>query len=194
MDKEDVVLIKKSKKNPAEFEALYKKYSQSIFNYIWYRVGHQKDVAEDLLQETFLRAYKNLAKFRLRSYSYYSYLLTIAHNLLVNYYKKPNAAPFFESISKAPIEITQDIEKKFEAEKLWLAIQQLSQKDKDALLLKYQKDMPIKDIARILGKSENAIKLTLSRIRKKLAKHPFLKDISKFAEHQKTYTKPRFLK
>lgn len=194
MDKEDIVLIEKAKKNPASYEVLYKKYAPKVFNYLWYRVGHQKEVAEDLMQEVFMRAYKNLPDFHLRSHSYYSYLLTIAHNLLANYYRKPKVVSFLEAISEAPIEITQDIEKKMEAQHLWQAIQQLPQKDKDVLLLKYQKELPIKEIAYITNKTENAVKLALSRTRKKLAKHPHLQDIAKFAESQKKYTQPKFIK
>lgn len=194
MDKEDIVLIEKAKQNPAAYEALYKKYAQRIFNYFWYRVGHQKDVAEDLLQETFMKAYQNLPRFYLRSYSYYSYLLTIAHNILINHYRKPQSISL-EYVGDVPDEVTveQEIDRRRKAELLWRAIQQLPEPEKDILLLRYQNELPIKDIARIVGKSENAVKLTLSRSRKRLIKHPYLKDLVRFAQYQKRYTKPRFL-
>ncbi len=194
MDKEDAILIEQAKKNSAVYEALYKKYAQRLFNYFWYRVGHQKEIAEDLLQETFLKAYQNLSKFSLRSQSYYSYLLTIAHNILINYYRKPRAIPL-ESVGEVPIEITQyqEFDRKKNAELLWRAIQQLPPLKKDILLLYYQKAFSIKEIAKITGKSENAVKLILSRTRKELANHPYLQDIAKFGEYQKKYTKPKFL-
>jgi len=193
MDQEDIILIEKAKQEPAEYEALYKKYVQKIFNYFWYRVGHQVQVAEDLTQETFLRAFRSLPNFHLRSYSYYSYLLTIAHNVLVNYYRKPQPIPL-ESVGEVPQEIIQEINKKETAVSLWRAIQQLSQTEKDILLLRYQKDLSIKEIARIVGKSENAVKLVLSRVRKKLSKQPYLVDLAKFSERKKDYQKPDFLK
>ncbi len=195
MDKEDIELTKKAKENPKDYEAIYKKYNQQLFNYFWYRVGHQKDVAEDLTQETFIKAFQNLSKFKLRAYSYYSYLLTIAHNTLVNYYKKPKFISL-ESVGDVPIEVTQDqeLDRKISAGLLWRAVQQLPQKQKDILLLRYQKELRIKDIARIVGKSENAVKLVLSRTRKKLAKHPYLKDMARFVEYQKKYTKPTAIK
>jgi RNA polymerase sigma-70 factor (ECF subfamily) len=195
MEKEDVALIRQAKKNPAAYEFLYRKYAECLFNYFWYRVGHEKDVAEDLLQETFMRAYIDLPRFYLRSYSYYSYLLTIAHNILVNHYRKPRPMPL-ESVGDVPDEITadQETDRKRNAELLWRAIQHLPELEKDILLLRYQKELPIKDIARIVGKSENAVKLILSRSRKKLAKHPYLKDMVQYGERKKKYTKPRFLK
>lgn len=195
MDKEDIVLIRQAKKNPAAYESLYRKYAERLFNYFWYRVGHESDTAEDLLQETFVRAYMDLPRFYLRSYSYYSYLLTIAHNILVNHYRKPRPMPL-ESVGDVPDEVTaeQEVERKINAELLWRAIQQLPDLEKDILLLRYQKELPIKDIARIVGKSENAVKLILSRSRKKLAHHPHLKDIAQYGERKKKYTAPRFLR
>lgn len=194
MDKEDIALVEKAKQDPSAYEALYKKYAQRLFNYFWYRVWHQREIAEDLLQETFMKAYQNLPRFYLRSYSYYSYLLTIAHNILVNHYRKPQSMPL-ELANEVPDEITvdQEIDRKETAERLWRAIQQLPGPEKDILLLRYQKELPIKDIACIVGKSENAVKLVLSRSRKKLAEHPRLKDMAQFGEYQKKYTKPRFL-
>lgn len=194
MDKEDIALVEQAKQNPAAYEALYKKYAQRLFNYFWYRVGHQKEVAEDLLQETFMKAYQNLPRFYLRSYSYYSYLLTIAHNILVNYHRKPQPMPL-ESVGDVPDEVIvyQEIDRKRNAELLWRAVQQLPEPEKDILLLRYQKELSIKDIARIVRKSENAVKLALSRSRKKLVKHPYLEDMVKFGEFQKRYTRPRFL-
>ena len=194
MDKEDIALVEKAKQNPVAYEALYKKYAQRLFNYFWYRVGHQKEVAEDLLQETFMKAYQNLPGFYLRSYSYYSYLLTIAHNILVNHYRKSQSMSL-ESVGDVPDEVTvdQEIDRQRNAELLWRAIQQLPEPEKDILLLRYQQELPIKDIARIVGKSGNAVKLVLLRSRKKLIKHPYLKDLVRFGEYQKKYTKPRFL-
>lgn len=195
MDKEDIFLVRQAKKNREAYEALYKKYAQRVFNYFWYRVGYQKDVAEDLLQETFMRAYQNLPSFYLRSYSYYSYLLKIANNLLINYFRKTKPV-LLDSVDNFPTETTQDEEfsRAKDAELLWRAIQQLPQPEKNILLLRYQDNLSIKDIARIVGKSQNAVKLILSRTRKKLAKHPYLKEMASFAGHQKKYTKPRFLK
>lgn len=197
MEKEDIYLIEKSKENKDYFAFLYKKYYEKIFNYFWYRVGHQKEIAEDLLQETFFRAYEKLPGFKLRAYSYYSYLLTIAHNVLVNYYRKPQSDIIsLESVVDVPSEITidQEFDKKKNAEILWRAVQQLSDSQKDIVLLRYQKELSIKDIARIVKKSENAVKLILSRTRKKLSRHPYLNYLVNFGDYKKKHTKPKFFK
>lgn len=192
MKLEDIKLVERAKKNKEDYEVLYHKYADKIYNYFWYRVGHQNDVAEDLMQETFLKAFAHLPRFQTRGYSYLTYLLTIAHNVLVNYNRTPRAIPL-EAVGDIPAEITDELEHKNEAEVLWRAIQQLSDNEKDILLMKYRQNMQIKDIARVMNKSENAIKLVLSRTRKKLARHPYLSDIRGFMNQKRASTEARFL-
>lgn len=190
MDKEDISLVKAAKDDATRYDALYRKYSSRLYNYFWYRVGHDGAMAEDLMQETFLRAFRDLRKFEMRAYSYYSYLLAIAHNVLVNHYRKPKSIPL-ESVGDVPVEIVGDIERKRDSELLWRAIQQLPMSEKDALYLKYRSDMPVKDIARIMGRSENAVKLLLSRARKRLSRHA-VASASGFADRKRSHTRPRY--
>ncbi len=193
MNNEDTKLVEMAKANPKSFEHLYRKYADKVFNYFWYRTGHDKALSEDLMQETFFKAFQNLQKFRVRGYSYLTYLLTIARHLLIDHYRRPKSVPI-EDVEDVPYEITEKIERKSDAEALWHAIQTLPASNRDILLMYYQDQKPIKDIAIITESTENAVKLNLSRTRKKLAQHPYLKDMSGFGHKKRSYTKPRFLK
>ncbi len=192
MNNEDIQLVALAKQNPREYEKLYTKYSDKVFNYFWYRTGHDKMLSEDLMQETFLRGFQYLNRFQNRGYSYLTYLITIAHNGLVDHYRKPKSVSF-EAIEDIPYEVTEDIEKKSDAEALWRAIQNLPQSNRDKLLMYYQQDMSIKDIATATGTTENAVKLSLSRTRKKLKDHPYIRDIAGFADKKRKQTHAKFL-
>lgn len=194
MNKEDKQLVTNAKQNPKEYEALYRKYADDVYNYIWYRVGHDRDLAEDLMQEVFIRAFKHLSKFRHRGYSYRTYLLTIARNLLANHFRKKPFVPLDE-IADIPDEVTteQRVSRKLAAEDLWRAVQDLSVNERDAILMHYQKEMPVKDIATVMDKSANAVKINLTRGRAKLKEHPHLKDMAHYTDHARRYTKPKFL-
>lgn len=194
MKETDVILIKKAKKDKQKFEALYKKYINKIYNYFWYRVGHDQDVAEDLAQETFVRAYQALPQFRVTEKSYLSYLLAIAHNLLVNYYRSPKPISIETTGIDVPEEIWSKLETKDNIRSMWRAIQQLSIKEQDILYLKYQKGYKVAEIAEIVGKSENAVKLILSRARKKLAAHPYLASMRGFSDQKQKPRKGRYSK
>lgn len=192
MNDEDIQLIAKAKEKPKEYEKLYTKYSDKVFNYFWYRTGHDKILSEDLMQETFLHGFLYLHRFNNRGYSYLTYLITIAHNVLVDHYRKQKSVPF-EAIDDIPYEVTEDIEKKSDAEALWRAVQDLPQSNRDKLLMYYQQDMSIKEIATATGTTENAVKLSLSRTKKKLKEHPYIKDIRDFADKKRKQTHAQFL-
>lgn len=193
MNQEDTRLVVTAKQDPKEFERLYTKYSDKVFNYFWYRTSHDKMLSEDLMQETFLRAFKHLQRFNNCGHSYLTYLITVAHSVLVDHYRKPKSIPF-EAIEDMPYEVTEDVEKRSEVESLWRAIQDLPQSNRDKLIMKYQQQMSIKDIATATGTTENAVKLSLSRTKNKLREHPNVREIAGFADLKRKQTKPRFLK
>ena len=114
-------------------------------------------------------------------YIYLTFLRKVAHNVLVNYYRKPKATSL-EAAGDMPIEIKEGLERRFEGLALWKAIQGLSTNEKDAVLMKYQDEMPVKEIARVMEKSENAVKLLLFRARKKLAHYPYFSEAKKFTK------------
>ena len=64
----------------------YNKYLDKIYNYIWYRVGFDKSVTEDLCSEIFLKAYKGFKDFD-QSKPFQSWIYAIAKNHLLNYYR-----------------------------------------------------------------------------------------------------------
>ena len=170
----DEILVKKAQESPEAYEALYKKYGKRVYNYFWYRAGRVKEVAEDLAQETFVKAYQKLPNFRLHAYSYFSYLKTIAHNTLVKYYKKPKMVSL-EELGDIAADSPNISEVKEKAELLWQAIEKLPEAEKNIILLKYREGRSVKEIAKMTQKSANAVKLVLSRARKKLAGLPELK-------------------
>ena len=170
----DEILVKKAQESPEAYEALYKKYGKRVYNYFWYRAGRVKEVAEDLAQETFVKAYQKLPNFRLHAYSYFSYLKTVAHNTLVKYYKKPKMVSL-EELGDIAADSPNISEVKEKAELLWQAIEKLPEAEKNIILLKYREGRSVKEIAKMTQKSANAVKLVLSRARKKLAGLPELK-------------------
>ena len=183
MKKSDIKLVENAKKRPDDYEKLYKKYYGDVFNYIWYRVGHDRDLTEDLMQEVFVHAFSKLKKFQNKGYSYLTYLLKIAKNILVNYFKKKKPIIGIDNYQDIPIEITQNqkLDRKLEAENLWKAVQNLSHNERDVILMHYKNNIKTKDIGIIIGKTTNAVKIILTRGRKKLKNHPYLKDMSNYS-------------
>lgn len=196
----DKDLIEAAQADQKAFALLYDKYAKKVFNYFWYRLNHDTDTAEDLMQEVFLRALTHLAKFKEHSFSYLTYLLTIAHNLLIDYYKKPKSLSLdslpSDLVSEAPVEVFSKLEKKDEAKQLWQAVQNLPLHERDVLLLHYHKGLKLAEIAKIKGKNQAAIKSLLARARKRLKTECFnsrVEDLAKFPHKKIRNRKPKFL-
>lgn len=164
---EDADLINLAKTNPEHFQKLYEKYQVKVFNYFLYRLGKNVPMAEDLSQETFIRAFDSISHFEYRHIHYLSYLLTIAHNILVNYYRMSKPI-LMKDMDLLPIHIDSTAEEETEIKLLWEAAHQLNPTEEAILAMKYQEDWSVKEIAQKLHKSANSIKLHLSRARQKL--------------------------
>lgn len=178
MQFDDRELIEAAKANPEAYEPLYSKYMERIYTYFWFRVGYQKEIAEDCMQETFVRAFRHVSDFTDKGVSYLSYLLTIAHNLLVNHYRwsQTNRAVSLEDVDEAAFDYAQDFMGSLDSQCVWRAVSELSEIERDVLLLRFSKGLSMREIAFQKGKTENAIKLLVSRAKKKLARNPALAD------------------
>jgi RNA polymerase sigma-70 factor, ECF subfamily len=170
-NEEDIQLVAQAKADPRAFDTLYNKYSKQVYNYFWYRIGHDSDTANDLTQDTFIRAFQKLSAYEVRGYSYLTYLLRIAHNLLVNYWRDNKTLEDITQINEVPTELKQALEDAMDIENMWQDVQKLPLLEKEVLLLRYRRELDIDEIAKIIDKSENAVNLLLSRARKRLKNH-----------------------
>jgi RNA polymerase sigma-70 factor (ECF subfamily) len=167
------VLVVAAQKDARKFSRLYVKYKEDVYKYVFYRVGHDKHVAEDITQEVFYNAFKHLNNFRAGGASYLTYLRRIAHNRVVNFYRTTRLARLDETV-KSCLEVGNGCDEVATRDLSWYAMARLSETEKEIVNMKYGERLPVKEIADILQRSDNAVKLHLSRARKKLRR--FLSD------------------
>jgi RNA polymerase sigma-70 factor (ECF subfamily) len=142
-------------------EALYLIHFDRIFSYLHLSVGNRHD-AEDLTTQTFLKMIEAIGRFRWRSIPFSAWLFRIAHNVAMDHFRAtrrleprdevPEPEP--EDVSPAEEEAMQSIGR---ASMLEL-IDGLSADQKQVLTLKFVFDFSNAEVARILRKSEGAIK------------------------------------
>ena len=158
----------------ASFEELVRRFQRSLLNFLRQR-GAGAD-AEDLLQETFVRAYTNLHRYRPR-YRVAAWLFTIARRLSINHYHRTSAAPAMQTGDLAEVNsLTADDRQPDELvaaaedrRQLWeLAARVLSEEEMTALWLYYVEEMSAREVGKVLDRSWLATKSLLSRARKKL--------------------------
>jgi len=69
------------------FSRVYKEYKDTLYTFVLFRVGHDRDVAEDVVSDVFLKAYKNYDSYN-PEYKVTTWLYTIARNTLIDHYRK----------------------------------------------------------------------------------------------------------
>ncbi|MGB9743589.1 MAG: RNA polymerase sigma factor [Minisyncoccales bacterium] len=157
-------LIKKAKKEPAIFGQLYDEYYQPIFGYILKRVN-DLEIAQDITSETFLKALKNLWRFRWQNKPFSAWLYRIANHEIANYFRKNK--PKIISFEQVPelwlIENPSETLNYQEFLNWQEKIQQLPIKYQEVIILRFYEDKSIKEVAEILKKKEGTVKSLLHR-------------------------------
>jgi len=143
-------------------DGIYKYFYSPLYRYFFMRT-QSEDEAVDLTQTSFVKFYGNLDKLT-ETISLPSFIFTIARNTLIDYWRKRGTRNTITSDEVVMIEGEKQMEEKKELGLNFRdMIEKLSDEQKEALTLRYVEDLPAKDIAEIMGKSEEAIRQLLSR-------------------------------
>jgi RNA polymerase sigma-70 factor, ECF subfamily len=154
------------------FDRLVLAYRSRIYTLARLALGNADD-AQDVTQETFVRAYEALPRYRPRG-QFRTWLYTIAANLCKNRLKARRPFVPWEAIAgtDGPIDPTPSPEQRALARERALAvrqaIEQMGERDRLIVILYYQEDASIEEIARITGCRAGAIKVALHRARARL--------------------------
>lgn len=164
-------LVKKAKDGEVEaFGLLYDYYLPKIYRFVLLKVSYREE-AEDLTHQTFLKAWENISHYDFRGYSFGSWLYQIARNTTVDYYRRSRPKVSIEEIAELPFEgdsLQASIDSKIEWKKLSEGIKKLKDIEQDVLIMRFVQDLPLKEVAEIIGKSEGAVKLIQHRAIKNL--------------------------
>lgn len=136
-------------------EILIKRYLKPIYIFAYHHTKGQKEVAEDLTQEIFLKMWKNLKRYDHQK-SFKNWLFTIAKNTLIDHLRKnKRTISLLETFAQSK----ESFEKVFDTTlTLKEAIQKLSPKYRQVLDLYYWQGFNFKEIAEILKEPINTVK------------------------------------
>tara|TARA_B100000780_G_scaffold121412_1_gene85064 strand:- start:1042 stop:1638 length:597 start_codon:yes stop_codon:yes gene_type:complete len=148
----------------SSLEFLIKKHQLRLFNFIYSKVLN-KDIADDIFQETFIKVINTLKRGVYNEEGkFLPWLMRIAHNLVIDHFRKKNRIPLFENNDNFDIfqlisdgslnaenaiihdQIIADIQK---------IILELPEDQKEVLLMRFYRDMSFKEIAELTGVSIN---------------------------------------
>jgi RNA polymerase sigma-70 factor (ECF subfamily) len=146
------------------FETIYKTYWQKVFR-LCMGYANDTDAAKDLAQETFIKVWKQLPKFRNES-SIGTWIFRIASNTCLRQIQKESKMPK----SELPLEIKDEISEtniEKDIQFLYQCISELKEVERIIISLELE-DMNQKEIAEIVGLSEGNVRVKIHRIKEKL--------------------------
>ena len=160
-------------KNKKEFGQIYNQYIRKIYRFVYIKVNSQ-EIAEDLTSEAFLHTWEFFNKTNKKEIKHIKgFLYKTARNLVIDFYrtKKQFAEP--DKYQNIP-DPNQDIEKKeivnSDIQRTLQAVGKLKDEYQDVLIWYYLDRLSVKEISNILGKSENAVRVTIHRAMENLKK------------------------
>jgi RNA polymerase sigma-70 factor (ECF subfamily) len=176
--KTDEELVALTIKDQDFFSCLVDRYTEKLTRYIMRISASTREDAEDLLQEVFVKAYRNLNDFD-QNLKFSSWIYRIAHNQVVSAWRKTKSRPqvikfeadedFLKFIANDE-DLALDTERKFEAEDVRELLKELDEKYKEVLVLKFLEEKDYKEISDILEKPLGTVATLINRAKKQLKK------------------------
>ena len=160
---EDALPIAESKNNAAAFSVLYDRYVQSIYRYLYYRVGSAPE-AEDLTSQTFLSALEALPRYQHQG-NFAAWLFRIAHGKMIDYVRRQQKQlPLKDAYLSEANDLLAEIADADEIAQLWVLIHKLEDGEQELIRLRYTAGLPFAQVAAVLGSNENTVKKSLYRV------------------------------
>jgi RNA polymerase sigma-70 factor, ECF subfamily len=155
------------------FAHLYEQHVRGVYRYVYYRVG-TRHLAEDITSETFCRALRSLGNYRGTDATLGAWLVTIARNLVTDYFKcgarrhevavdDPQPGP---SLAPTPEEAAIS---SLTSDSLIRSLDDLTEAQRDCLILRFIQGMSVAETADILRRSEGSVKQLQWRAIRRLA-------------------------
>ena len=170
IDNEENLIQKAQSGHSDSFGGIYDLHHEKIFRFIYLKVSH-KEEAEDLTHQVFLSAWKNIKNYVIKDTPFVSWLYQIARNKVIDHYRsKKNHTPLDSAIENIPDQYNLELitENKIEIEQIKNSLKKLTDEQQDVLIMRFVEDLPIKEVAQSLNKSNGAIKLIQFRAINKL--------------------------
>lgn len=152
------------------FSPLYDFYIKPIYKFIYCKTNHQA-TAEDLTSTVFLKAIKGLKKFNIEKGFFSAWLYKIARNVIADHYRFRREESNLDEIWDLSGDEDQkkEYENKEKKNQLKEALLKLKPEQREIVILRIWQELSYQEIAQIVKKNENNIKMIFSRAVKKLS-------------------------
>ena len=176
-EKTDEELVVLTLANQENFAYLIKKYEAKLTRYIRRISNTSPEETEDILQEIFIKAYINLNNFN-PTLKFSSWIYRIAHNETISAFRKRHAKnPNYlendqEILDKlaADIDLAAEIDAQYLKQYIWQIMEQMDQKYREVLELKFMEEKSYQEISDILRRPIGTVATLINRAKKQFHK------------------------
>lgn len=158
-----------SSKLKKEFEVAYDEHADAVFRRCFFKVS-DREIAKDITQESFVRLWDYYSRGD-KIQNPKALVFRIANNLIIDHYRKKESDSldeFMESGFEPEVDTHKDIRDKTDKSFALKIIMELPDDYREAVTLRYVEEMGPKEIAELLGESENTISVRIHRGIKKI--------------------------
>lgn len=183
-DLDEAVLVDRAIEGDGDaFAALYARHVDRVYRHCYYYMGNRAD-AEDMAQQTFLRAWQAIGRYRRGNAPFQAWLLAIAGNLSISRLRLARELPHrVDGHEEATEDDPQDIVATLDScDVVRRAVLDLKPDRQQVIILRFIEGMSISEVAATLGKSENNVSVT---------QHRALGDLRRRLDAQHSESKPR---
>jgi len=162
---DDAALVERARTDAEAFGVLYDRYCDRILRYVSRRL-YDSQAAEDVTAEVFFKALRALDGYRPETAPFSAWLYRIAANTVVDVLRARRPTAPLEHAPDLPDQaasVEQQVVDRSEVDRVWAAVDQLTEAQRTAVTLRLGEDLPIAQIAAQMGRSEGAVKLLLNR-------------------------------
>lgn len=163
------LLIKRAQKGDKDaYGQIYNIFYRRIFRFCKFNCPNIQ-IAEDICQETFLKAWKSLPTFSTKGGSLQAYLFKIARNSIIDHSRKKK---ILSLTNHEEIEVNAQLEEKIDkldnVDKIQKALNKLKDIERQMIILRYFEDLSQIEVARVMGLREGNVRVKTHRVLRKL--------------------------
>ncbi len=166
---EDRDLVKEVKAGSVSaFQTLYMRHLDAIYRYFFFQTK-DKFLAEDLAQDVFIRIWKAIDHYDEEKGAFTSWMYRIAHNLLIDHYRGKKTLSLKEGIEASYSEDwLEKLEKNEKIQTIKGELDSMPDDYKEVVVLRFFEDLKVEEVAEIMGKSEENVRVIQHRAIRKL--------------------------
>ncbi|MBI3892916.1 MAG: RNA polymerase sigma factor [Candidatus Wallbacteria bacterium] len=153
------------------FEAIVRLYQKPLYNFVLNRV-RDGDVAEELTQEAFFKAYRSLSGFDAGQSSFKTWLYRIGLNLCLDHFRRRKVRQSEQALAQRDAQLSAagptPMERLAERDKLMRLLARIDLEDAEMLLMRFVDDLTYEEIAGVTGLGEATLRSRVHRALRKL--------------------------